>query len=470
MAIKTEVKAPPMVSGKLPVLGHLMEYRRDRTALLRRGYEEHGRVFAIKLGPQNVAVLIGPENQKTFFMETDKKLSMEEPYKFLRDAIGNIAFLAEHETYVEQRPILHEPFKRHKMPQYVSVMQEQVQKWLDTLGDEGQFELTSAMNLLVQEVAGYALMGEDFQQTVGREFWEQYEFIGKALDPVLPPNLPLPKFRRRDKARQRMGEILEPIIAERRKNPDQYNDFLQDIVNKPYKDGRPVEDDVIISLMIGLMFAGHETTAGQSAWTIIELLKAPDMLALVEQEILRHAPPGTELSVEVLAEMPHIAWAVREIERLHPSADMVIRYAREPIEAEGYTVPEGWLVQTAAMIAHQLPEVFADPEQYDPLRYAPGREEDKQHRFTLVGFGGGVHRCTGMNFANNEQSVIVALLLQQFELTLLNHDQEIDYGLGANRPTETWIQYKRRPITERVVLAERDEAAAGGCPVPHGRE
>lgn len=440
-----ELKTPPLVSGALPILGHILEYRRDRTGLLERGYREHGNVFALKLANQNTAVLIGPENHKTFFMETDKKLSMEEPYKFLRDAIGNVAFLATHETYIEQRPILHEPFKRHKMPQYIAVMQEQVQRWLDTLDDEGEFELTQAMNLLVQEVAGYALMGADFQQSVGREFWEQYEFIGKALDPVLPPNLPLPKFWRRDKARQRMGEILKPIIAERRRNPEKYNDFLQDIVNKPYNDGREVEDEVIISLMIGLMFAGHETTAGQSAWTIVKLLQTPHFLPLVEQEIAQHAPPGTTLTTEILAQMPHIAWAVREVERLHPSADMVMRYVREPIEVEGgYTVPKGWLVQTAAMVAHKLPEWFESPEQYDPLRYDHGREEDKQHRFTLVGFGGGTHRCTGMNFANNEQSVIVALLFQQFELELITAEPHINYGLGASRPSETWVRYKRR--------------------------
>ena len=75
---------PPLVSGALPGLGHALEFRADRTALVRRGFEEHGNCFAIKLANQNVAILIGPDNQRFFFMETDKALGIQEPYRFLR--------------------------------------------------------------------------------------------------------------------------------------------------------------------------------------------------------------------------------------------------------------------------------------------------------------------------------------------------------------------------------------------------
>ncbi|MCA9960038.1 MAG: hypothetical protein KC443_13445, partial [Anaerolineales bacterium] len=77
------VPTPPFVSGAKPGLGHALEFQQDRTSLVQRGFAEHGSVFAIKLANQNVAIVIGPENQKTFFMETDKKLNIQEPYRFL---------------------------------------------------------------------------------------------------------------------------------------------------------------------------------------------------------------------------------------------------------------------------------------------------------------------------------------------------------------------------------------------------
>jgi sterol 14-demethylase len=324
-------------------------------------------------------------------------------------------------------------------------MQQEVQKWIDSLGDEGEFEVAGEMARLTQEVAGYALMGEKFQAEVGREFWDQYIILGQALDNVLPPNLPLPKFIRRDKARARMKEIIQPIIDERRRHPDAYDDFLQDFVNARYADtGEPVEDEVLLNLMLALMFAGHETTAGQAAWNIILMLQNPDYLALVQDEIDRTLPPGAPIDGKALHDMKHLAYAVTEVERMRPSADMLIRDVDEDVEIGDYVVPAGWMVQVAQEIAHNLPDLFTEPERYDPLRYSPERAEDKQDRYSLIGFGGGAHKCTGMNFANNEQMIIAALLLQQFDLELLTQNPGISRGMGANRPEATWIRYTRK--------------------------
>ena len=135
-----------------------------------RGLEERGRAFTIKLGPQNVAVLIGPEFHRTFFAETDKKLNISTPYKFLRATFGEVLFIAGHEEYLRQRPFVTQAFRREKMAYYLTIMEREVQKWLDSLGDEGQLDITETMGWLTQNVAGSALMGDRFQEEVGREF------------------------------------------------------------------------------------------------------------------------------------------------------------------------------------------------------------------------------------------------------------------------------------------------------------
>ena len=437
---------PPLVSGALPVLGHAAEFQRNRPGLIRRGFAEHGGVFAIKLANQNVAVVIGPEHQKTFFMETDGRLSIQEPYQFLRAMFGEVLFLAPHDEYLRQRPLVQELFKREKMLHYVDVMQEVVQEWLDGLGDSGEMELTSEIITLVQEVAGNCFLGPEVHQAIGREFWDLYTDLSKALDPLLPPDLPLPKFKRRDKAKARMTEILRPIIAERRANPGQYNDFLQDIIMKEDKAGEPVDEELVRNLLLGLMFAGHETTAGQAAWTIILLLQHPHYLELVLDELEEVAPAGVHIDPKRMVQLDHIEWAVREVERLRPSAEMLMRVAKEAIEFGDYLIPAGWLVQVAQEIGHKLPAYFDQPEQFDPLRFSPDRAEDKQHRFGLFGFGGGTHKCTGMNFANNEMTIITALLLREYELELVTPKPQIERGLGASRPSETVIRYQRRTV------------------------
>ena len=115
---------PPMVKGSKPLLGHIPAFKNDRKALFEQGLMEHGRVFAMKLGPQNAAVLIGPEYTQLFFHETDKKLSMNKSYRFLKAMFGEILFTANPKVYQKQRPVLHAAFKREKMVSYVRVMQE----------------------------------------------------------------------------------------------------------------------------------------------------------------------------------------------------------------------------------------------------------------------------------------------------------------------------------------------------------
>lgn len=455
-----QLPTPPVLSGAKPGIGHLLEFNKNRAGLILRGVEEAGQVFTIKLGPQNVAVLIGPEYHRTFFMETDKKLNISTPYKFLRASFGEVLFIAGHDEYLRQRPFVTQAFRREKMAYYITIMEREVQKWLDTLGEDGQFEVVETMGWLTQNVAGSALMGDRFMAEAGPEFWDLYADLGKALDPVLPPNLPLPKFWRRDKARARMAEIIKPILEERRANPDAYDDFLQDFVQSRYADtDDPIEDEVLLNLMLGLMFAGHETTAGQAAWNIILLLQHPDFLSLVREEIDRHAPYGQPVTGRTLHALTHMGYAVTETERLRPSADLLLRDVDEDIEVGGYRIPAGWKVQVSSEVAHRLDDVFAEPDYYDPLRYAPGREEDKSDRFTLIGFGGGTHKCTGMNFANNEISVITTLLLQQFDLELATRHSEVARGVGANRPTPTVIRYHRKSQPLMAAEVPAGEAA-----------
>lgn len=465
--VPTEKPAPPMLWG-WPLIGNLFQFMRNRPALFRRGLEQVGPVFGIRLANRPAAVLVGPEYQELFFKETDKRLSMDKTYRFLKAALGEVAFVASPETYIQQRPVMLQPFKASKMASYLRVMESEVQNWLDSLGDEGEFELVEAMNTLVQNVAAHALMGREFREQLGAEFWALYGVIGKSLDPALPPHLPLPKFIRRDRAKARLQAMLRPIIADRRAHPAAHDDFLQDFVTTPLADGTPASDEVVISMIMGLMFAGHETTVGQAAWTIIQLLQHPAYRADMQRELNATLPPGQPCDARALRKLEHISWAVQETARMHPSADLLLRLAEEDVDVGQYRIPQGWMVIVAAGLAHFLPTIFTDPMRYDPLRFAPDRAEDQQHRFALIGFGGGTHKCTGMNFATNEMSVITALLFQQFELELRTPDPQTDYGAGAARPSSTIIRYRRRPgraAPNNAVTSTAVAGAAGaGCP------
>jgi retinoid hydroxylase len=89
----------------------------------------------------------------------------------------------------------------------------------------------------------------------------------------------------------------------------------------------------------------------------------------------------------------------------------------EEIEFDGYLIPAGWNVIIMPLLTHRLPEIYAEPDRFDPDRFAPPREEDIKYPYSLIGFGGGVHSCIGVEFAKMEMKLILAALLDRFDWT-----------------------------------------------------
>ncbi|GJM40384.1 MAG: cytochrome P450 [Ardenticatenaceae bacterium] len=434
---------PHFVSGGLPIIGHTLEFKNNLMRLDQRGHAEYGDLFAMKLMNKNMAVVTGADYNKKFYLETDKSLNITDVYSFLKASFGEVLFIAPHEEYLNQRSILQAIFSRTKMVDYLKAMEVEVQYWLDGLGDEGEIDISAETLNLTRAVAGRAFIGPNFREELDQSFWQDYDVIGRAIDPVLPANWPLPKFKRRDEAKDRIQKRLSELIARRRQNPEAHDDLITQLFEQPKKDGQFMTDVEITRLFMGLIFAGHETTAGQAAWTIILLLQHPDYLRLVQEEIGAQTEKGQPLDGRMMRGLEHIYWAIDETARLRPSAPMQLRIVEEPIEFGEHVIPSGWLLRVSSATSHYQKEVFDNPEQFDPKRFSRERGEGK-NSFNIVSFGGGMHKCTGMNFAKNEMAVITTLLFQQFDVELVTPDPQVLTGLGANRATEAIIRYRRK--------------------------
>lgn len=435
--------SPPFVSGGLPIAGHTLEFTRDPNGLDRRGQAEHGDIFAFRLANKNVATVSGAEYNKLFYMETDHALNISDVYEFVKAAFGEVLFIAPHDVYMNQRAVLQAIFSRQKMARYVQAMQAEVQLWLDGLGNEGTFDIAQEALAIARSVAGRAFIGDNFRAELGDDFWEDYSAISRSIDPITPPHWPLPKFIRRDKAKARIQAALIPLIEKRRANLALYDDLPSIMLSQPQKDGTLMSDDYMVSMFMGLLFAGHETTAGQAAWTVIHLLQHPMYLELIQAEIAEHISAETLLDGKTLRTLKHTYLAIDETTRLKPSAPMQLRTVAEPLQVGAYIIPKDWLIRVAAETSHFRPEIYTNPYAYDPLRFSAERKEGR-NSFNNIGFGGGMHKCTGMNFAKNEMAVIVALLFQQFDVTLMTAETHQILGVGAAHPSATLIHYQRK--------------------------
>ncbi len=438
------VSLPPTLSGS-PLLGNALQFLRDPISLLKRGQREYGNIFSFRLGNQPAVALVGPEYSRFFFEQTDKLLSMRGAYPFFVSMFSEQTyFFAKPEEYREQRNIILPCFHGKKMANYVDVMTRTTAEFMAQLGPSGQCDLTSTLGPLVMNVAAAAFLGEDFRRRLGEEFFGVFRDFSGGMEVVLPLWLPLPRLLRSKRAKAKIKQMLQTLIASRRRVPRVPEDFLQTLVGARYSDGEPVPESVIINLIIVLVWAGHETTAGHISWGLADLLRHPDYLESVLAQQSAVLGDRTELGYEHLPRLKRMEWALKETERLNPVAYVLMRTAQEDIELSGYRIPKGSSVFLSPTLSHRLPEVWTLPELYDPERFGPERAEDKLP-YSLIGFGGGTHRCAGVNFAYQEMKVILTMLLQRYELKLIDESPQPVAGARTKWPKSPCrVQYRLR--------------------------
>lgn len=443
------LRLPPSLPG-VPLVGNLLQYRRDHVNVFWEGYKTLGRIFSIRLGPQRAVVLIGPENNRFFFSQVDKTLSVPEIYKFVVPMFGRVLNAEEDgDTRRNQLALLHSAFQGDRMDAHINIMALETRDWIDSLQQAGTFEVYQAFAVLAMKIAASAFMGAEIRARLP-EFLPLYQDLARGMDFVLPPNLPLPRFRRRDRARRQLHQLIRPIIDDRRRHAGVRHDFLQTIVEGNYRGG----DDpgaTVVGLALMTVFTAYITTAAQACWALVELLRHPDYLAAVREEQAQVFNGSTaNLNLESLGRLEKLDWAVKESQRLHPVMSHYARYNSQSYERDGYHIPRGWLTMLCPAVSHRLPEVFPDPHRFDPERFSPARAEDRKVPYSLIGFGGGVYRCPGAAFGTNEIKCILSSLLERYELELLDPEPGRAYDMGIIRPRPPCrIRYRERTSSEK---------------------
>jgi sterol 14-demethylase len=275
-------------------------------------------------------------------------------------------------------------------------------------------------------VAASALLGPEVRARIGA-FRPLLTDLARGMDFILPPNLPLPRFRRRDRARQQLTAMIEPILADRRAKPGAREDFLQTLVD----DETLRTDATLVGMALCTLFTGYITTAAQMSWALVLLLQHRAYL----ESVLDELPAGRS---------PRLEWAVKEAVRLRPVMTHYARTNAEDYERAGYRMPQGWLTMLCPAVAHRLPALFADPDAYDPERFGPGREEDRRP-YAMIGFSGGFYRCPGSGFGMTEIRVVLAKLLERYAVELVDADPRAAFDLGVTRPgSPCRVRYRAR--------------------------
>jgi retinoid hydroxylase len=408
----------------------------DGPSIMARWAEEVGPVFKREFekpvlgGVSRFVYLVGPEANRLVLHTQREAFSHEAGWSpVLGPFFGKGLLNMDGEEWRRHRQLMNPAFTHAYMAAYLPVMHRVIHERTADWVARGEVDLNEEAREIAFGVAAGALAGVHQPARVAQLRELFFALLHASFDREKET---LEQFRARMAVvEQGLRDLLLPMIAERRSGlgggPGSVlgdrPDVLQLMVSARDEQGEALSDDQLLAHLNILLVAGHETTTTMLAWLLYLLATHPEYLARVHAELDDVASPatptsaGSDLSLEQLERLKVLGNAVTEAGRLHSPVRTGPRGIVRDVEFAGYLLPAGTHVRYSPAATHRMPSIYAAPERFDPDRFAPPREEHKQHPYALVTFGGGARTCIGVNMAQVEVRAAAAHVLHRFTLT-----------------------------------------------------
>lgn len=432
---KTESSCPlPIADSEtgLTILKGLLK-ERSLLAALSLMREHVGPIFQITLPKFNPAVAVGPATNREVLVNNRHQFSWRNEsdpvVKLLRRGVL-VVDGAEHD---QLRAIMDPPLHRRNVIPHIPDFWRYTNAVIDTWEDG------SAVDMLVEmrKVALLILMGTMFQVDFAPVMDRLWDPILKAIAYISPgfwimwPNMPRPGYK---KALQELDDYLYQIIRERRTALENGAATVAgDLLAKLIHEG--LDDDLIRDQLLTMLIAGHDTSTALLAWVWYLLGSDPEAMAQAKAEVDEvfgeQLSANSAPSIEQINQLTYLDMVIKEALRLYPPIHVGNRRAVEDMKLLDYDVPQDTRVMYSIYLSHRDERYWNDPDKFCPHRFDKSQSTPgKRPSLTYVPFGGGPRNCIGAAFAQVESKVVLARILQRFDLHLLNGDKIKPY-MGA---------------------------------------
>ncbi|XP_027362084.1 beta-amyrin 11-oxidase-like [Abrus precatorius] len=254
-------------------------------------------------------------------------------------------------------------------------------------------------------------------------------------------NLPGFAFHKALKARKKLMKMLQELVDQKRtKNTktELKKDMMDLLMKVKDEEGRRLEDEDIIDLLLVFLLAGHESSAHGILWTIIYLMEHPHVFhkAKKEQEEIMEKRPSTQkgLNHREIRQMEYLSKVIDEMLRRTSISFANFRQAKVDVNINGYIIPKGWKVLVWNRGVHMDPETYINPKDYDPSRW----EKYKARAGSFLPFGLGSRLCPGSDLAKFEIAIFLHHFLLNYRMERINAKCPLTY-LPVPRPSDNCL-------------------------------
>ncbi|KAL9289325.1 Cytochrome P450 84A1 [Arabidopsis thaliana] len=266
------------------------------------------------------------------------------------------------------------------------------------------------------------------------------------------------------KARNDLDGFIDDIIDEHMKKKENQNavddgdvvdtDMVDDLLAFYSEEAKLVSEtadlqnsikltrDNIKAIIMDVMFGGTETVASAIEWALTELLRSPEDLKRVQQELAEVVGLDRRVEESDIEKLTYLKCTLKETLRMHPPIPLLLHETAEDTSIDGFFIPKKSRVMINAFAIGRDPTSWTDPDTFRPSRFLePGVPDFKGSNFEFIPFGSGRRSCPGMQLGLYALDLAVAHILHCFTWKLPDgmKPSELDmndvFGLTAPKAT-----------------------------------
>ncbi|KAA8520367.1 hypothetical protein F0562_014623 [Nyssa sinensis] len=339
--------------------------------------------------------------------------------------IGRKSFIGiSYEEHKRLRRLTAAPVNGHEaLSMYMRYIEEIVTSALDKWAGMGQIEFLTELRKLTFRIIMYIFLSSESEQVM-EALEREYTTLNYGVR-AMAINLPGFAYHKALKARKNLVAIFQSIVNERREKrekqpPRSKKDMMDALLEVEDENGRRLNDEEIIDVLVMYLNAGHESSGHITMWATLFLQQHPEFFqrAKAEQEaIVKNRPPTQKgLTLKEVRQMEYLSKVVDESLRLLTFSFVVFREAKADVQMSGYTIPKGWKVLVWFRSIHLDPEIYPNPKEFNPSRW----DGLTPKAGTFLPFGAGSRMCPGNDLAKLEITIFLHYFLLNYELERVN--------------------------------------------------
>lgn len=438
---------PPRVPAR-GLRGNLPELLAAPHLFMAEAAERHGGIAAFRLFHKTVVVVSDAALIKQALVTDAARYAKGRHYQNLEMLIGRGLVSLPDGPWQEHRHVIQPAFHRKALAHLAGVVGAAVARrlapWNHPVEGDRPFSVVPEMRAVSEQVISEVLLGTPVEEMRSAGIAERYE---EGLRYLMVKNwslVPWPAFvptraNRVIAARRRelfafLERRMDARLAVGVGNQGDLLDLLLLAHVAPAEGHAPFTREDVVGEMGTLYSAGYERTAATLSWALYFLARFPEIQARLHEEATR-VLGDRPLAWDDVPALTYAGQVVNETLRLRPAIHSIARVAQATVTLGAYRIPAGTTVIMSFYGLHRSPRYWADPETFDPDRFAAGADPHWP-RHAFMPFSIGQHRCIGANLAVAEAVLVLAELTRRFALIL-------PPGLGEVHPVTGMTHYPK---------------------------